>query len=171
MPDNIFDIYIAGFFILLFFAALHFKQASAMHSQGKKLMGFASLLISFSLLLIKFGIPLYYFFIVLAFILSVIGYGILMTKEKEIYEQYWKQHGLYGRLSRLFSRKEVQDIGESNKEQGRKSHAAHSRLVIPTSITIMVAAVLIFFWRHEIIYPILLVSSGIFYIVMDRCGR
>ena len=139
-----------------------------MRSQGKKLLGIASLLISVSLILIKFDIPLYYFFIVIAFILSVIAYGILMTKEKQIYEQYRRRHGLRGRLSAFFSRKEVQDIVESNKGERRKSQKANNKLTISTGIIIIVAALLIFFWLHEIIYSILLILSGIFYILMDK---
>jgi chromate transport protein ChrA len=168
MPNNFIDIYTVGFFVLLLLAALHFKQASVMRSKGKKLMGIATVMIAFSLLLIKFNIPLYYLFLILAFILSVVGYGILMTKEKEIYEEYWKHHGLYGRVSDFFKRREVQRIAESGFEEKRGVSKKNNRLAIVTGIITIVAAVAIFFWRHEIIYPVLLVLSGIFYILMER---
>jgi hypothetical protein len=153
MPNNIFDIYTDGAILFLFLAILNFKRGNRRHSQGKKLLGLSSLLLSITLVLLKFNIAFYQLVLIIAFIVGVIAQGILMTTERKLNENY---------------RRRVRDQTVTETGQEKASQKKSQQQVILAGSLVILLGIIIWIWRNQVVFPLFLIISGCFYIIMSQ---
>ncbi len=166
--NKIFDIYTIGFLFFICFAVLYFWRSSVLQSKGYKLYGISSLLLSIALILIKFNIDLYLFLIIIGFIVVTIGSGVLMTKEKYIYEAYRRLPFFKRSLSGFYPLWATQEINKHENGKSIKSEKISGKSAILAGLLSICIGIAIFFWGKEIVYPVCLTAAGILFIIMGR---
>ncbi len=166
--NKILYIYIFGFLFFLCFAALYFWRSKVLRSKGYRLYGIGSVLLSLTIILLRFNNEFYLFLLIIGFIVVQIGAGILMTKEKYIYDAYKRLPFFKRMLSGFYPMWAAKVLAEQESDQSIKSEKTNGKAALVTGLLLICMGVGIAIWKSEIAYPVCLAATGIFFIIMGR---
>ncbi len=161
--NKILNIYIFGFLFFLCFAALYFWRSNVLRSKGYRLYGLGSLLLSLTLILLRFNNEFYLFLLIISFIVVQIGAGILMTKEKYIYDAYKRLPFFKRLLSGFYPVWAARVLAEQESDKSIKSEKTNGKAAIVTGSLLICMGLSIAIWKNEIAYPVGLAATGIFF--------
>ena len=160
--------YLIAFIFFTLFSYFYLRTGVLIKSRGYILIGVASFLVGCMFLLFIFRIYFIPIFIgAVGFLIGQFGFGIILTKERALDRLFLKNTNIFQRITGNIPpqiMKELEKVQTAPQAKDKKG-------VIFVGIFSMIAAVLIFLWKKEYGYPLLLFISGIIFILMGRDMR
>ena len=136
-------------------------------ARGYVMIGIGGFLVGFMFFLLAYRIYLVAVIIgIIGFLIAQVGFGFILTTEKSIDRMLKKNTSVIQRIFGRIPNKVLEEITEYHKDIAQGSKARDGRGAMFVGIFSIIAAILIFVWREQAGYPLLLFLSGIIFFYM-----
>jgi len=163
------DIYSIGAFFFLVDSFLYFKKSILIRSSGYRTIGMGFFVCAIALIIMRLEIvSVSYVLLIIGFIVTQVGFGIIMTKEKRIIDSLRNNTKWYQRVLGIIPKEAIQNIMRKKDERGTGVEKVDVKGSFFVGLFSIAAGTLILFWRKEVGYPVLLIVSGIIFISMSK---